>query len=99
MSQPIAVLEYNEHKMLNVRVQACQSEKTSRADRANHQDQKCTGHVHAESMNTQPMRAVEVDDKRTVTKLGQVMMFLIELADQDALDCRRSECSHGAQAR
>jgi hypothetical protein len=99
MSQSIAVTEYNEHKMIDERAQPKQSERTSWVGRISRQGSKGTDRLQDKSIDTLVIRTAEADGMQGVTKLGQVMMFLIELADKDTSDCKTIESCHGGYAR
>jgi hypothetical protein len=84
MSQSISVPQQYEHKMIAEQIQSPLSEKARRVGRAGLRGPKRTDNLQDSSMDTLLMPSVEADGTCGVTKLGQVIMFLIELVDKEA---------------
>ena len=91
MSQFTAVSGHNVESIKDERTQSRQSESSNQVGHSGDHSQRHSDHLQDKGLDTLAMRTGAVGSVRGPTSLGQVIVFLIELADKDAPECRIRE--------
>lgn len=81
MSQLAGVSGHNEENIKDKRTQSSQNESSDRAGHSRDHSQRHADYLQGMGLDALAMRTGKVDSMRGAASLGQVMVFLIELAD------------------
>jgi len=91
MSQSITVSNQNALGKGDERTLSCHGESNLGAGCLGSQSRKRVEQLQGNNLDTLAMRAVEVRGVKGGARLGQVVAFLIELADKEVADCGLDE--------
>jgi len=99
MSQSIAIPEHISCQEIDARTQSQQNKQTGQVSHASHQSIQCAKRLRGTSAVTQIQRIAKPDETQVTAKLGQALVFLIELAERDVPDSTETESRHNTHDR